>query len=80
MSTRFAYNATLHVTKNGQNYDILGLPFAIYRKPVPDHHDPPEYRKGNTTVTLYGSYSGGFTKYCRFGMVGQGASDAEIRS
>ena len=67
-----AYNATLHVTKNGQNYDILGLPFAIYRKPVPDHHDPPGGpRKGNTTVTLYGSYSGGFTKYCRFGMVGQ---------
>lgn len=67
-----AFNTSLHVTKNGQNYDIDGLPFAFYREPVPILHDPPGGpRKGNTTVTLYGAYSGGFTKYCRFGEVGQ---------
>ena len=39
------------MTKNGQNYDLLGLPFAFYRQPVPILFDPPGGpRNGNTTV------------------------------
>lgn len=63
-----AYMARLHVTKNGQNYDLAGLPFAYYRQPRPILFDPPGGPiEGNTTVILYGAYSGGHTKFCRFG-------------
>ena len=63
-----AYIANLHVTKNGQNYDLASLAFSYYRHPRPILFDPPGGPiEGNTTITLYGAYSGGHTKYCRFG-------------
>ena len=65
-----AHAARLHLTKNGQNYDLTGLPFAYFRRPVRILHDPPGGPlEGNTTVTIFGAFAGGVTAdyVCRFG-------------
>ena len=67
-----AYIASLRITKNGQNYDLAGLPFSYFRQPRPLFFDPPGGPlEGHTTVTLFGGFSGGFTQdyVCRFGAV-----------